>query len=121
MSSRDLIAGLLPRKQIPAQLQEAVLRTTGTSLLILFFSLSILLASAFAQPQGSPATSSENRQPILRIGINATDVETLDPHKAAAFNDRLVVDMIFNGLLRYEPGNAPRFEPDLAEKIRSRI
>jgi peptide/nickel transport system substrate-binding protein len=109
---------LLLRGQITSQLQEAVLRTTGTSILILLFSLSILLAGAFAQPQGNPATSSENRrQPILRIGINATDVETLDPHKAAAFNDRLVVDMIFNGLLRYEPGNAPRFEADLAEKI----
>ena len=53
----------------------------------------------------------------LRIGLNATGAETLDPHMAAAFNDRVVVDMIFNGLLRYEPGNAPHFEPDLAENI----
>ncbi len=94
------------------------MRTTRISILSIVFSLSILLAGAFSQPQSSSATTSKNhRQPILRIGINATDVETLDPHKAAAFNDRLVVDMVFNGLLRYEPGNAPRFEPDLAEKI----
>ncbi len=54
---------------------------------------------------------------VLRIGLNATGAETLDPHMAAAFNDRVVVDMLFNGLLRYEPGNAPHFEPDLAENI----
>lgn len=54
---------------------------------------------------------------LLRIGINATDIETLDPHLAASFQDRMVADMVFNGLLRYVPGNAPHFEPDLAENI----
>lgn len=59
-----------------------------------------------------------NRKPIeLRIGINATDLETLDPHLAASFSDRMLADMVFNGLLRYKPGNAPNFEPDLAEAI----
>jgi peptide/nickel transport system substrate-binding protein len=29
--------------------------------------------------------------------------------------DRAIADMIFNGLLRYKPGNAPIIEPDLAE------
>jgi peptide/nickel transport system substrate-binding protein len=54
---------------------------------------------------------------ILRIGINATDIETFDPHLVASFQGRMVADMVFNGLLRYVPGNAPHFEPDLAEKI----
>ena len=54
---------------------------------------------------------------VLRIGINAEDIETLDPHLAASFQDRMIVDMVFNGLLRYVPGNAPQFEPDLAEHI----
>lgn len=53
----------------------------------------------------------------LRIAINATSVENLDPHMAAAFQDRVVVDMLFNGLLRYKPGNSPHFEPDLAVEI----
>ena len=54
---------------------------------------------------------------ILRFGIDAADLSTLDPHFAAARNDRAVVDMIFNGLLRYKPGNSPLIEPDLAVSI----
>ena len=54
---------------------------------------------------------------ILRFGIDAADLSILDPHFAAARNDRAVVDMIFNGLLRYKPGNSPLIEPDLAESI----
>lgn len=54
---------------------------------------------------------------ILRFGIDAADLGTLDPHFAAARNDRAVVDMIFNGLLRYKPGNSPLIEPDLAVSI----
>jgi len=54
---------------------------------------------------------------ILRFGIDAADMGTLDPHFAAARNDRAVVDMIFNGLLRYKPGNSPLIEPDLAVSI----
>jgi peptide/nickel transport system substrate-binding protein len=38
----------------------------------------------------------------------------LDPHFAAASQDRALADMVFNGLLRYIPGNAPQIEPDLA-------
>lgn len=53
----------------------------------------------------------------LRIAINAASVENLDPHMAAAFQDRVVADMLFNGLLRYKPGNSPHFEPDLAVEI----
>jgi len=53
---------------------------------------------------------------FLRIAFDAADLKTLDPHLAAATMDRAVVDMIFNGLVRYKPGDisAP-FEPDLAE------
>ncbi len=66
--------------------------------------------------QGSQAAN--NQSPVeLRIGINATDLETLDPHLAASFSDRMLADMVFNGLLRYKPGEAPNFEPDLAEEI----
>ena len=52
---------------------------------------------------------------FLRIAFDAADLKTLDPHLAAATMDRAVVDMVFNGLVRYKPGDisAP-FEPDLA-------
>ena len=54
---------------------------------------------------------------LLRLGIDAADLGTGDPHRAASRNDRAVVDMIFNGLLRYKPGQAPEIEPDLAVAI----
>ena len=54
---------------------------------------------------------------MLRFGIDAADLGAGDPHRAASRNDRAVVDMIFNGLLRYRPGEAPAIEPDLATEI----
>lgn len=51
---------------------------------------------------------------ILRFGANAADLRSLDPHKATTTNDRAVADMVFNGLMRFEPGNPTQLEPDLA-------
>lgn len=56
-------------------------------------------------------------QKTLRFAIDAAGLGTGDPHRAASRNDRAVVDMIFNGLLRYRPGEAPALEPDLAANI----
>ncbi len=53
----------------------------------------------------------------LRIAIGASEAGTLDPHFASGFQERAVVDMIFNGLLRYKPGNVSVIEPDLAENM----
>lgn len=63
------------------------------------------------------ATAADADPGVLRFGIDAADLGTGDPHRAASRNDRAVVDMIFNGLLRYKPGAAPGLEPDLAEAI----
>lgn len=52
---------------------------------------------------------------ILRLGLDAAGPGSFDPH--AASSDRIVVDMLFNGLLRYQPGNYPIIEPDLAEAV----
>lgn len=54
---------------------------------------------------------------VLRLGVNVSKMGRLDPHFAAAAQDRAFADLVFNGLLRYEPGNAPKIEPDLAEHI----
>ena len=54
---------------------------------------------------------------ILRFGIGYADLRTMDPHFASSTCDRALVDMIFNGLLRYKPGDGTAFEPDLAEAI----
>lgn len=54
---------------------------------------------------------------ILRLGLDAAGPGSFDPHAATA--DRMIVDMLFNGLLRYQPGNYPVIEPDLAEAVPS--
>ncbi len=54
---------------------------------------------------------------MLRFGVHVSGMGKLDPHFAAGSQDRAVADMLFNGLLRYQPGNAPKIEPDLALRI----
>jgi len=84
-----------------------------TSLLALVFFLSAgttaLVGSAVAQDEGD--------RPVLRFGVNAADLATLDPHFASGTQDRTVVDMVFNALVRYAPGNSAEIEPDIAVAI----
>ncbi|MFZ5918408.1 MAG: ABC transporter substrate-binding protein [Chloroflexota bacterium] len=56
---------------------------------------------------------------ILRVGQNAADLSSLDPHFATTTEARGLVDMIFNGLVRYKPGDGSfeMMEPDLAEAL----
>ncbi len=56
---------------------------------------------------------------ILRVGQNAADMSSLDPHFATTTEARALVDMIFNGLVRYKPGDGAfeAMEPDLAEAL----
>ena len=67
--------------------------------------------------------TSENRQgsaesaEVLRFGMHVTEMGKMDPHFAAGSQSRVLADMVFNGLLRYQPGNAPTIEPDLAESL----
>lgn len=61
----------------------------------------------------SSREKSEGKQ-ILRFGVHVSGIGNLGPHFAAGSQDRAVADMVFNGLLRYKPGNAPKIEPDLA-------
>ena len=73
-------------------------------------------------PIGKSDTASKshvkpNSSNILRFGVHVSAMGKLDPHFAAGSQDRAFADMVFNGLLRYEPGNAPQIEPDLAERI----
>jgi peptide/nickel transport system substrate-binding protein len=76
------------------------------------------LVQATEEPEPAPEEPEQQATPaILRFGIDAADLRTLDPHFAAARNDRAVVDMVFNGLLRYKPGNSPLIEADLAVSI----
>ncbi len=100
---------------------------------ILLLSLVMLMAfiAACAQPAAQPATApAEVEEPavveeeavpqepiVLRYADKAADLGTMDPHFAAATNDRNLVDMLFNALIRYAPGDGSTFEPDLAEAL----
>lgn len=79
----------------------------GVAIVVIALGLGLSLAPTEAAAEPS----------VLRFGIDAADLGTGDPHRAASRNDRAVVDMIFNGLLRYKPGEAPSIEPDLAVAI----
>ena len=66
---------------------------------------------------GGWVESTQAAENVLRLGLHVSDIGRLDPHRAAGSQDRAVADMIFNGLLRYVPGNAPKIEAGLAQSI----
>jgi peptide/nickel transport system substrate-binding protein len=75
--------------------------------MLVFASLGALLA---------PAKAQEDR-PILIHATNSGDKATFDPHLASGTQDRTVVDMVFNGLVRFKPGDGSVIEPDLATAV----
>ncbi len=62
-------------------------------------------------------TKVDNRPSILRLGLHVSGMGKLDPHFSSGSQDRAFADMVFNGLLRYTPGEAPSIEPDLAKHM----
>lgn len=83
---------------------------------ILFINVILTICVLPVAANQQPLISSRHI-PILRIGLNAKDVETLDPHFANENRDRVIAEMMFNRLVRYKPGSATELEPDLAENI----
>ncbi len=59
--------------------------------------------------------SSSAADNVLRIGYDASDLIDLHPHFAQATQDRAAVQLFFNGLVRYKPGDISQFQPDLAQ------
>lgn len=76
---------------------------------------------AVTAPKKAETTTKDPEKPcgrnLLRFGVHVSDMGEFDPHFAAGSQDRAMADMVFNGLLRYSPGNAPKIEADLAESI----
>ncbi|AVO42365.1 ABC transporter substrate-binding protein [Simplicispira suum] len=67
----------------------------------------------------SPATLAQAaNRPTLNVGAEASDVVTLDPHRATTTPDKGPAAQMFNALVRFAPGSAdPKdLQPDLAEK-----
>jgi len=54
---------------------------------------------------------------VLRFGYHVSQMGSFDPHLATASQDRIMADLMFNGLLRYVPGQVPKIEPDLAKEM----
>lgn len=67
----------------------------------------------FATAFAGPAKASPDK--TLRISIGMNDIKTLDPGLMTTTQDMLIGDMVFNGLLRFKPGDVSTVEPDLAE------
>jgi peptide/nickel transport system substrate-binding protein len=63
------------------------------------------------------ASAQGGDRPVLRFATNSADIATLDPHYASGTQDRTIVDMVFNGLVRFTPGDSTSFEPDLANEM----
>lgn len=78
--------------------------------------LVVILLLVFVLPSLVSASDLDASQ-VLRIGTVEGDVSTLNPHLATGGQDRMVVDMIYNGLIRYRPGSTTEFEPDLAKAL----
>jgi len=74
--------------------------------------VSVAPSSAISRDSATPSSRS-----ILNFGLHVSAMGQMDPHFAAGSQDRALADMLFNGLLRYQPGRAPRIEPDLAASM----
>lgn len=72
-----------------------------------------VLALVLAVGAVGPVAESQ-QEDVLTIAFDASNLTTGDPHLAAATQDRAVADMVFNGLIRYKPGDITEFQPELA-------
>ncbi len=64
-----------------------------------------------------PAEVVSGSEKILRIACDAGDIGSLDPGYHKGTQDTVLQDMIFDGLLRFKPGDVNVIEPDIAEKF----
>ena len=71
---------------------------------LLFFALNLLYAND---------TSAKK---VIRIAFEAADIKGLDPGYTGGTQDTVLHDMIYDGLLRYKPGDVNVLETDMAER-----
>src|SRR5882672_8711555 len=78
-------------------------------------SLLAVLTSAMLALGGIAARAQDS---TLQI---SSDIATLDPHRASATTDKVLIGWMYSGLARFPPGSAdPKdLEPDLAERWES--
>lgn len=66
---------------------------------------------------GSGGAAAQDERPVLQFGSSEADIQSLDPHIATGTQDRTIVDMVFNGLVRYTPGTVTEMEADIAAEM----
>ena len=80
-----------------------------TTKLAMVLAACVLVALSF-----NHALSAEDQ--VLRMANKYGDAKSLDAHRATGSQDRLIVGLVFNGLVCYQPGNlsVDAMIPDLA-------
>jgi peptide/nickel transport system substrate-binding protein len=58
------------------------------------------------------------QEKVVKLALKASDIRSLDPHYGTTTMDYGCISPMFNGLVRFKPGdiNPENIEPDLAEK-----
>lgn len=71
------------------------------------------LLAVFSLTAAQPSAAAEK---VLRIGMATADIGKMDPHISSGTPERGLFTWLFNGLVRFKPGNANpgSIEPDLA-------
>ncbi|HEY8657279.1 MAG TPA: ABC transporter substrate-binding protein [Candidatus Limnocylindria bacterium] len=87
------------------------------SMLAISMTLVLVMTACTAAGPTNSASQSGRTGGTLRLGQSAADLGTLDPHFASGTQDRSLVDMVFNALIRFKPGDGTQFEPDLATAL----
>jgi peptide/nickel transport system substrate-binding protein len=54
---------------------------------------------------------------VLKFAVHTSSLGSLDPHMVRGSEDYTYVDVVFNSLIRYVPGDLARLEPDIADSI----
>ena len=83
----------------------------------LFFLLGLLLGTVTCGAGLDSAGSENTGSAILRYALHTSKLGSRDPHFTLGSQDGTYADLLFNGLLRYRPGDARRIEPDLAREM----
>lgn len=80
--------------------------------------LSAVVGLGLAATWSTPAFAQAGAPVMLNVGMAASDLGTLDPHRGAATQEKIVMAWLYNGLVRFKPGSTSLddIEPDLAQK-----
>lgn len=91
-----------------------VLRKRWILRMLAVSALAVLLMSFVTFPEEQLADIQ-----VLRLGEDESDLGTADPHFAVSGSGRTIAEMVFNGLVRYLPGDISfqKMEPDLATEM----